>query len=45
MTDRSLSVHIVSITAYLIGVKEEMFQREFKTSIYQLLETKPEAKM
>ena len=45
MTDRSLSVHIVSITAYLIGVKEEMFQREFKTSIYQLLETKPEAKI
>ncbi|MBR0342073.1 MAG: hypothetical protein IJH64_07490, partial [Oscillospiraceae bacterium] len=45
MTDKSLSVHIVSITAYLIGVKEEMFQREFKTSIYQLLETKPEAKI
>ena len=45
MTDKSLSVHIVSITAYLIGVNEEMFQREFKTSIYQLLETKPEAKI
>lgn len=42
---RSLSVQVVSITGYLIGVKEEIFTREFKTSVFQQLEAKPEAKI
>lgn len=42
---RTLSVQIVSITAYLIGVSEDMFSREFKTSVYTSLEQKPEAKI
>lgn len=42
---RSLSVQVVSITGYLIGVKEEIFTREFKTSIFQQLENRPEAKI
>ena len=42
---RTPSVQIVSITAYLIGVSQDMFNREFKTSVFQTLETKPEAKI
>ena len=42
---RSLSVQVVSITGYLIGVKEEIFTREYKTSVFQSLESKPEAKV
>ncbi len=42
---KNLSVQVVSITGYLVGVKEEIFTREFKTSIYQSLEAKTEAKI
>ncbi|MBQ8986388.1 MAG: hypothetical protein IJ100_03970 [Lachnospiraceae bacterium] len=42
---KTLSVQVVSITAYLIGVKEDMFTREFKTSAFHTLEAKPEAKI
>ena len=42
---RTFSVQIVSITAYLIGVSEDMFKREFKTSVYNHLEQKPEARI
>ena len=41
---KNLSVQVVSIVGYLIGVKEEIFTREFKTTVYKALETKPEAK-
>ena len=41
---KNLSVQVVSIVGYLIGVKEEIFTREFKTTVFQTLETKPEAK-
>ena len=42
---KTLSVQISSITAYLIGVKEDMFNREFKTSVFHALEARPEAKI
>ena len=41
----TLSVQVASITGYLIGVKEEIFNREFKTSVFHSLENKPEAKI
>ena len=41
---KKLSVQVVSIVGYLIGVKEEIFTREFKTTVYKTLETKPERK-
>lgn len=41
----SLSVQVVSITGYLLGVQEEIFNKEYKTSIFQTLEEKPEAKI
>lgn len=44
-TRTTLSVQVASITGYLIGVKEEIFNREFKTSVFHSLENKPEAKI
>ena len=32
---KNLSVQVVSIVGYLIGVKEEIFTREFKTTVYK----------
>ena len=41
----TLSVQVASITSYLIDVKEEIFNREFKTSVFDSLENTPEAKI
>ena len=41
----SLSVQVVSIMGYLIGVQGEIFNREFKTSVFLSLENKPAAKV
>ena len=44
-TAKSRSYNVVSLTAYLIGVRQEMFGRDFQQSVYDALEEKPNAKI
>ena len=42
---KSLSMHIVSLTGYLLGVNKDIFGREFRMATFEELEKKPDAKV
>ena len=42
---KALSMHIVSMTGYLLGVKQEIFGREYRMATYEELEKNPDAKI
>ena len=42
---KTLSMHIVSMTGYLLGVKQEIFGREYRIATYEELEKNPDAKI